>query len=556
MLSKETRERFGWLWIMLPAGVSLLTLWHHYHIPGVSADGTIFLQIARNFLFGQGLGWQALWVPPFHSVLLAGAAHLTGGSDLLAAAAIVGSLQAFLLVLVVYGLAATIFDRRTAVIAALVTAVFPHLLFITFSPESEITYTFLLALALFLFALAVKRQSYPFATVAGVAFAMAYLTRSEGFIVMGLVFLATLMVQGWRFYRTTVLKLCAVTAVVFLLASLPYLLFLQKNYGAWVISPKTTYVMIWMKSRIYHDNDKGEMGNEELWGLNSEGKLRWQEPKGIGELADYLMSDPGKSLAVYLRNLSQEIPGRIPNNSGMETYPQVFPIYLALAALLAVFASMGAASRWKLAILLAPFALLFILPVFTEGWWRYLVPYLPLLIILAARGVWVLAEFCSRPLPLERQRMVSTVMAALMAALVMARMGYTIVPNSVPIAVAPELTARRSYAVEQQHAGEWAVQQFGVGGNYMASWSKIIYYLNGTWTAFPVASLEETLAYARKNRADYLVLEMMGETLATPELTKLIPGVTLAGVYRSSGINYAAAFYKITPETRRTLISR
>jgi len=556
MLTKETRERFGWLWIMFPAGVSLLTLWHHYHIPGVSADGTIFLQIARNLLLGQGLGWQALWVPPFHSLLLAGATRLTGSGDLLAAAAIVGSLQAFLLVLAVYGLAATIFDRRTAVIAALVTAVFPHLLFITFSPESEITYTFLLALALFLFALAVKRRSYPFAAVAGVAFAMAYLTRSEGFIVMGLVILATLLVQGWRFYRSTALKLCAVTALTFLLASLPYLLFLQKNYGAWVISPKTTYVMIWMKSRIYHDNNKGEMGNEELWGLNSAGKLRWQEPKGIGELADYLMSDPQKSLAVYLRNLSQEIPGRIPNNSGMETYPQVFPVYLALAAVLAVVASWGASSRWKLAILLAPFALLFILPVFTEGWWRYLVPYLPLLIILAARGGWVLAEFCSRPLPSERREVVGTVLAALMAALVMARMVYAVVPNSVSVAVAPELSARRSYAVEQQHAGAWAVQQFGVGANYMASWSKIIYYLNGTWTAFPVASLEETLAYAQKNRADYLVLEMMGETLATPELTKLIPGVTLAGVYRSSGISYAAAFYRITPETGRTVISR
>lgn len=544
--NKEILARFGWLWIMLPAGVSLAMLWRNYHVPGVSADGAIFLQIARNILIGQGLGWEALWVPPFHSVLLAGASYLTA-KDLLSAAAIVGSIQAFLLVMVVYGLAAELFDRRTAVIAALITALFPHLLFITFSPESEITYTFLMALALFLFTLSVKRRSYLYGALAGIAFALAYLTRSEGFMAMGLVFLATVLAQGWRFYRSAALKLCAVAALVFLLTSLPYLLFLQKNYGAWVISPKTSYVMIWMKSRIYHDNDKGEMGNEELWGLNSAGKLRWLEPKGVRDLVDYLMSHPQKSLAVYLHNLSLEIPGRIPNNSGMERYPQVFPVYLALLALLAIFASRGAPPKEKWAILLAPFILLLILPLFTDGWWRYLVPYLPLLIIMAARGLWVLGEFSSRPFSAAAREKAAIVITVGIAALIMIRLLSALAAKSAPVSA--EVTARRSYAAEQKLAGEWAVRQFGPGANYMASWSKIIYYLNGTWTPLPVASLPEILDYARTNRADYLVVEMMGQTITYQELTNLIPGVRLAGVYQSSGLAYAAAFYQLTPRT-------
>ena len=130
---------------------------------------------------------------------------------------------------------------------------------------------------------------------------------------MAFVFACATAVQGRRFYRSAVFKYCLLATLVFVMTASPYLLFLHKHYGSWVISPKSTYVMIWMKSRIYHDNDKGEMGNDELWGLTPDGnKLRWQEPKGISDLVGYLMSHPGKSLSVYLHNLGHGGAGENP----------------------------------------------------------------------------------------------------------------------------------------------------------------------------------------------------------------------------------------------------
>jgi hypothetical protein len=155
---------------------------------------------------------------------------------------------------------------------------------------------------------------------------------------MVLVFACVVSVQGRLFYRSTICRHCLLSTLFFILSAAPYLLFLQKHYGSVVISPKSSYVMIWMKSQVYHDNDKGEMGNDELWGLTPDGeKLRWQEPKGVKYLVDFLMSHPKKSLSVYLHNLGMELPGRIPNNSGMERYPQTYPVYFVLGAVASVF---------------------------------------------------------------------------------------------------------------------------------------------------------------------------------------------------------------------------
>src|ERR1039457_908620 len=234
----------------------------------------------------------------------------------------------FCLVIAVYYLALEIFDLRTAIVAAFFTALSPHLIFIAFYPEAEITYTFFLTLSLLLFVRTVTRGSVAWAIATGISFAFAWMSRSEGFLVMGFGIAFVTAMQGRRFCRTTIFKYSLLSVLFFVLTASPYLLFLGKHYGGLVVSPKSTYVMIWMKGRIYHDHNKGEMGNEELWGLTPDGKkLRWQEPKGIGYLVGYLMSHPGKSLSVYLYNLGQEVPGKIPNNSGMERYPQLYPVY-------------------------------------------------------------------------------------------------------------------------------------------------------------------------------------------------------------------------------------
>lgn len=541
-LLRKSSDKLSPLWILLPIAVSLAVLWHNFTVPGLTGDSTIFLQIARNILLGEGMGWQALWVPPLHGILIACAAYLMNTDDLLRAVGMVSLVQGALLIPLVYGFALTVFDRRTAVTAALFSAVFPHLVWLSFYPESEITYTFLQTASLWAFFLAVSRRSYLLAASSGLLFSLAYLARSEGFVVMGIVLACVCIAQGKTLFRSPVLRICLVAVAAFVLTASPYLLYLRHHYGAWVISPKTAYVMIWMKGHTYRDHDKGEQENEELWGLNSEGKLRWMEPKGVGDLVGYLMADPAKSLRVYGRNLAMHMPGRIPNNSGMERYPQVFPIYFALLAVIAAYSRWKGAFRGERAVLLAPFSVILVLSVFTEGWWRYVVPYSPLLLMLASRGLWSIVERMEGRLSGWAGKAAS--LLAIVAIFLLC--SYFLAVRELKKApVNEDIALRGSIYQEQQKAAEHAVRAFGAGANYMAGWSKIVYFLDGLWTALPVGKPEDILRYGKSNGAQYVVLELGDNRLPNDYLARLMPGTQLAGVYRSRQLTYSAAFYRI-----------
>lgn len=546
------------VWLPLfPLILSSLVMWKFHHPLSVTADGHTYLQIARNIQMGIGLGWQALWATPLPPIIIAGVDSVLGIHDLLRTAGLIAPVMGVLLTASVYFLADGLLGRRIALIAALVTAVTPHFLWITFSTEPEIYYTVFLVTALGLLCRAVVRNSSLYACGAGCAFCCAYMSRSEGFLIMALTAMALLISQGRQTFRSFMPRIVATTILVFFLAASPYLLFLKHNYGTFVISPKATYVLIWMKSRIYHDNDKGEQGNDDLWGLTDEGKLKWQVPSGIGDLAAYLLQDPAKSARVYFHNFAQELPGRIPNNSGALQFPNVFPVYLALLALISLFVPWGDASAKKKITIAAPFLILLILPVFTDGWWKYLVPYAPLLVILASAGMVFVVDAADRKL-FQGDRRIGTVVIVLctlsimtyyldrygdglIAKLFVPKTGTTDKPV---VHEDASRNVRLKYADEARKSGQWAAAHYGAGKNYMVSWNKMIYYLDGLWTALPVATPNEIYAYAIRNRVDLLVFEVTQPEIPDMELISAAPGFALDSIYHSDSFPYRVAFYR------------
>ena len=528
---------------LLPMLLSLAVLARHFQTVALTMDGVTYLQISRNLLHGKGLGWQALWASPLHSIMVAAFSYLTGIDDLLVAATAVSVVMGFLLVGAVYCAAYQLFDRKTALISATVAALSPHLLKIAYSDETEITYTFFLVLALTLLAVAIKRDSLAYPAWAGLGFALAYLARSEGFLVMALTLSSLVLLQGKHFLRSRVFTKALVCTLIFFMVSSPYLFFLKKHYGTWVISPKASYVMTWMKCFTYHDNDKGEEGNNELWGLSDNGKLNWQEPKGVGDLVEFLASHPQKSLSVYLSDLSHEMPGSIPNGSGMSDFPQLIPVYLAFLALLSVCLTWGPLGREKKAILLAPLAIFFILPVFTNGWWKYLVPYLPVVIMLAAhgfvRGVHVIAAKAGA----KNLRSYEVVLLVAGVLAVGYHFSSPFYQKSAPAPPNPRQSLKDMTRAEAKKAAEYGYRLLGPGHNYMISWSPLVYYLDGYWTARPVASYEQQITYARQNEVDYFVLDGSFDDVTLLNL----PGLQMVGLYISQNTSYKVGYYRIPP---------
>ena len=536
----------------LPIALVLYLMLSSFSRPGVTADGQTYLQIARNIHFGIGLGWQALWVPPLHSCLVALVGWLPGVPDLLLASAIVGALMGLFLVVAVWLLAEELFGRTVALGAAFVAALFPHFHWIFKAPEAECTYTALLVFSLWLFCAARRKQSLKLFIFCGIAFSLTYMSRSEGFLVMVFAIAAALFTQWRSRTQRNYLRGIALLLLAFLITSLPYMLFLKKHYGSWVISPKSTYVLIWMKSRIYHDNDLGEVGNEELWGLTDSGTLKWQVPSGAGDVLSYLMSHPAKSARVYLDNLLREVPGRIPNNSGMERYPQVFPVLFALAAIAALLSRWGDRSAQNKAVFLSPFLILLVLPVFTDGWWKYLVPYAPFLIILGCAGITFSAECAFKRFSHATCRTISLI-AILAVALYFRLTAFPVEIFSSPdksgtVAIEPSasIKSRQTYAVDAEKAGRWIAGKLGQGHNYMVpAFSKLIYPLNGFWTATPVADYERLHAYAISEGAEYFVAELDG-SVPIEKITTVPPGLRFETMYRSPESGYTVAVYRFT----------
>jgi 4-amino-4-deoxy-L-arabinose transferase-like glycosyltransferase len=452
----------------------------------------------------------------------------------------------------VWLLASELFGRSVALGASVTAALFPHFLWIIKAPEAECTYTALLVCSLWLFCVALRKRSSGMFVFSGIAFALTYMARSEGFLVMIFVAAAALFAEWRRRKHINLLRFTAILLLAFFLTSLPYLLFLRKHYDGWVISPKSTYVLIWMKSRIYHDNNFGEVGNEELWGLNSGGKLNWQVKSGIGDVVSYLMSHPAKSARVYFNNLLGEVPGRISSNSGMEKYPQLFPVILALAAVFASFRKWGEHSYRDKAVLLSPFLILLVLPVFTEGWWKYLVPYAPLLIILGCAGISFAVEALFRQMPRSTARNASLAVMLMLALYFRLSafplhffsspdMGATVAPQP-----SAEIMARRSRAADAENAGRWIAQTLGPGHNYMVPWSKLIYHLNGFWTAMPIAEYPRLHAFAVKQGAEFYLVEMDG-SVPTKEIEDTPPGLKFVTMYRAPQSGYTVAVYRFMP---------
>lgn len=529
--------------LALPMLLAFFVIGSHLRVVALTADGVTYLQIARNILHGDGLGWQALWAPPLHSILIAAVSFLGQIDDLLVAATVTSVLAGFFLVAAVYFTACQVFNRRVAAIAAGLAALSPHLQNITFSDEAEISYTFFLTLSLGLLSVTLKRDQWIYAAATGVSFALAYLARSEGFLVMALVLGALVLLQGNNLFRSRVFAKGVVALLFFTLVASPYLFFLKKNYGAWVISPKASYVMIWMKSMVYHDNDKGENGNDELWGLSENGKLCWQEPKGVADLYRFLASHPQKSVSVYLENLSAETPGSIPNGSGMEDYPQLFPVYLAVAALFSVFLTWGPQGREKKGILCAGLAVFLILPVFTGGWWKYLVPYLPVLIILATKGLTGALELATAGFR-GNARLARTILTAVAAAGVAWHFSWGLHPGKAKTPAHPPPSLKNDLRAETAKAGAYGLQLLGPGHNCMISWSPLVYYLKGKWTARPVTSPEAQLAYAIRNKVDYLVMDIASEEVAPNDMAPP-PGYQMVGLYLSQNTPLKVGFYRL-----------
>jgi len=166
-------------------------------------------------------------------------------------------------------------------------------------------------------------------------------------------------------------------------------------------------------------------------------------------------------------------------------------------------------------------------------------PYRPLVILMESVGSYTVTETVI-PVPWVRRLLLGCFVLFVSARFVSPRM----IPSP---GGDPSLEGRLMYAREVEAAGRWGVERFGRGRHYLSPWSKIVYHLDGRWSAEPIAPLPVVHRFALERGVEIVVKEAVGDSYRLEDMTTPPPGFLLKGVYQSPTGPYMVGFYEPVP---------
>jgi len=547
---KEQKARSAWItWVPL-LGVWLIGLVVRLMlIQGqrvVWGDEPFYLWLGRNWITGQGFTFTG-HADVHHGPLSPMAAGLLYPltRDMILSSDILYVVFGSLLVLPVYGLACELYERRVALAAAGLTAVFPALgaAILYWGTLTEPLYMFFVYGGLWAGAVALRpiwraKAGEPAKgwaagpwwayLLAGLSFGLAYLTRPEAigyFAVAGVVFALFRLLRRTlpRRWRVAFIAKLLLYVLAFALAFVPYAYYVYLNTGSWMVSEKVgvTYLTcIGMVSGDVTAFDKA------TWGLDSTGlETFFFSPESYNiSMLQLVLDDPqtfGNVLYMNARNFIQLLID-----------PTLFPYVLLAFVFLGLFRRAWTRSRtFKELYLLSSFAPVaaFIL-IFVQA--RYLAAMIPVLILWLACGLVALSDWLIDTVGQLRENGSAEGEEAAPRPL---SANWRTVLNVLPtLAVMVGLVVLQPVVVRQLTNVGWMRIEHRLVGEYlqpivprdtviMSRYPAIAFHADTQWVPTPSASWAEVVRYARHKGVDYLVLDER-EVDIRPQFLHLVSG--------------------------------
>ena len=464
----------------------------------VKWDESDYLLLGRNLVTGHGYttGFEPeIHHPPFFP-LITGAIYLAVG-DLEKSSDIAYALFGGLMLLPIFVLARRIYGYPTAYLAAILLAIYPVLTVVGlyWGTMLEPLYIFLLFGALVTWLIGMEERRPGMMAVAGMMFAMGFLTRPEPVVYFGIFFLVSLF---WRFRnlvaKGTRLRLCASFVVAFLLTAAPYLVYMHAQTGHWTLSEKGP--ITWQQgSYILKDDWVGfdwvytrlDSSGHQVY-YNSPEREKWS-------LIGTILSDPKAFIARTYE--SARILGHLALSNNF-----VIPLLLPFVVISLTHKAWDRRRLGYEVFLTSAFLIqaAVILP-FANLLLRYLVPVIPVFLIWTANGavaagVWLRdsAEACwGRAL----KPALSACVLCLPAAAAVAEI----------IHVTPDV-ARREIEHEKfgyKFAAQWLKKNSSPDAIVLADDSNVTVYGERRKIFSPHCDLTHLMSYARYHKADYLL---------------------------------------------------
>ncbi len=457
--------------IILAFVIRLLLLLTHQTI---GIDGTYYTKLGENLISGKGYvdieGITNIILPPLYPILIG-----------------IGSL----LVIPTYFLCKKFYHEKTAYVAALFIAVYPVLSYISGIVYSESTYLFFLTLGMLFGWLALDKKKYYLYFICGLIFGLSYLTRAEGFVYLGVIILFSLpkIKRNWF----NILSLL----IGFLLIASPYLLFLHKETGNWMISGQSNPDFLIKGATIIgaEDVSKYEKAYESVY---------YGAPKGkIQSFLGYVLSNPKSFISNYIKNVYHTFTYNI---------PLLFPIFFLLFVGLGLFKTPWSTVRLKKELFLICFFLipLIIYPI-TITSPRMFVSLTIILLIWAAKGCIELESWSNK------LRNIAIIFVIVLCLLGNAAAGLGAINIS-----DTNFSNEKTELIEYKQAGLWLKENAEPTPIIMARKVRIAFYANGLYVRLPYTDYEGILKKACKSKVDYLIIDKASTEKLRPNLIFLL----------------------------------
>jgi 4-amino-4-deoxy-L-arabinose transferase-like glycosyltransferase len=495
----------------------------------VWGDEPFYLWLGRNWLTGQGYsftGYSDVHHTPMYP-LLSGLFYLltrnlavgkVQGMEL--ASDIYYLLFGVLLVVPMYLLTKEMYGRRAAVVSAGLVAVYPAIstapLF--WGTLTEPPYYFFVYMGLFMVLLAMRplhkaqdgvpserevspsfgRGWWAF-LLAGMFFGLAYLTRPEAVAyvaVAGAVILLVRLFEKRLLKRATWVSL-GIYLVGFLLFFLPYVYYVYRETGSWMVSEKAGVTFV---TCIGLSQNNTAAFDQATWGLDSTGLevFFFSRESYHVNMLDVIRAYPSQFVQLVLRNVRSFV-------SGLFSL-QLFSYYLLPLMGVAFFKAAWDKRRAKgeLLLLASLTPVMVFLLFFIQD--RYIATLLPTLVIWLGLGtyelgVWLCDTVANLLDPRTLRRFWRGALTAF-PALLLILFFVVLQPR-----VIEQYTSTGSFRIEHKTIGLWLKDNIPPNSVVMSRYPAIAFYADSRWEPTPNASVAQVLQYAQANGVNYFVLD-------------------------------------------------
>ncbi len=418
-----------------------------------------------------------------------------------------------------YWLCKRLFGSRVATTATVLLCFFPALnaAVLFWGTMLEPLYLFLLIAGLCAVWVAweTRSDSAVAGVVAGALYGLAYLTKPEAIVYLGLMlFLLILgnLVRRSLFRWHNILGIVGMV-LAFVLVISPYLAFLYRHTGRIMVSGKLGVTYVAGQGAVDHDpglydralSQLDEAGEEIIW--FSADRFKY-------DILDLIKADPRG----FVRRVWQNV------NTLEEVLfaRHVFPFYLLLLVALGLFGTAWNRERAvkELFLVAAILPVFIFLPFHIEL--RYFAPMLPVLLLWVAKGIVALADWLqqtalnlsSPPQPLGIPAALGRGVIILLPLLLVL---YFLVlqPRIVRDGVAGVNVSRRD-------AGSWLKANTSSDVLIMSRDTEVPFYAERRWAATPNEEYDVFIAYVRRRGAAYLVVDEREVTVIRPQLSRLL----------------------------------